>query len=328
MARSSFISGGSMQEWSDKVFSNSGSKSKPIFDEKTKSGSRKDKSGVGGGGGSIQQTPEQAYLSLANAGIKSSPVLFKVISTIHSAKGIGDLMEYLNKEETVNLESSLGNDSMTKEDVKEFSDSWVKEFKHESVAGKDQARNHRFLFHTVISFPKDLHGDHALSITREVMKNELLPRGVDYVMAGHFNEAGHNPHVHVAFKTKRLDGTKLRIDKEMIFNFRRAIAREARNFGINLHHGMSWERGMYSQGMSRTEYESGLYKNAEKLKPKSKELLKEQVKDLKEHVLKATNRTKGIDKIVFKQLRSLETRSNEQTKNLDRGIDLDNVPEL
>jgi hypothetical protein len=303
------------------VFDNSSSK--PIFEENTKSGS-----GVANrSGGALKQSPNEAYLSLANAGIKSSPVFFKVISTVHTAKGIGALMEYLNKEETVELESSLGNSVLSKGDVKSMAEDWVDSFVHESGVGARQKRNHRYLYHTVISFPKGLNGEHALAITRNVMQAELGPRGIDYLMAGHFNEEGHNPHVHIAFKTKKLDGTKLNINKEMIFNFRRAIAREAKDYGVNLHHGMSWERGMYSKGMSRAEYETGKSLEPKKLSKDSKERLSDQISELKEHVLSATNRTKSVDKIVFTQLRSLEKRA-EKTKSLHLDNQMDYGPEL
>lgn len=318
---SNTFAAGLLSSLSDIVFSESSSK--PIFEERTNSGgSRGDVVG-----GSLKQSSNHAYLSLANAGVNSSPVFFKVISAIHTAKGIGSLMEYLNKEETVELESSLGNSILSKEEVSEMAADWVESFKYESMSGASQKRNHRYLYHTVISFPKNLNGEHALAITRNVMEAELGARGIDYVMAGHFNEEGHNPHVHIAFKTKRLDGTKFNINKEAIFNFRRAIAREAQGYGINLHHGMSWERGMYSQGMSRAEYESGKSKEVEKLSKESRELLSDQISDLKQYVLSANNRTKELDKIVFKQLSVIENRADkikERSVHLeqDQGLEL------
>ena len=33
----------------------------------------------------------------------------------------------------------------------------------------------------------------------------------------------------------------------MIFNIRHAIAKEARGYSVTLHHGMSYERGIYSE---------------------------------------------------------------------------------
>jgi gas vesicle protein len=322
MPRSSnTLPSGLLSSLSDLVFDNSSSK--PIFEESTKSGS----AGANRSGGALKQSPNQAYLSLANAGIKSSPVFFKVISTVHTAKGIGSLMEYLNKEETVELESSLGNSVLSKSDVKGMAEDWADSFVRESGVGAQQKRNHRYLYHTVISFPKDLNGEHALAITRNVMQAELGARGIDYLMAGHFNEEGHNPHVHIAFKTKKLDGTKLNINKEMIFNFRRAIAREAQNYGVNLHHGMSWERGMYSKGMTRAEYENGKSLEPKKLSKESKELLSDQISELKEHVLSATNRTKDADKIVFKQLRAI-ANNIEKSKGRTLNIEQDHGPEV
>ena len=51
--------------------------------------------------------------------------------------------------------------------------------------------------HAGMSFPKNLNPEHAMEIARRATDRELGSRGLEYVLAGHFNEEGHNPHVHV-----------------------------------------------------------------------------------------------------------------------------------
>ena len=51
--------------------------------------------------------------------------------------------------------------------------------------------------HAGMSFPKNLKPEHAMEIARRATDRELGSRGLEYVLAGHFNEEGHNPHVHV-----------------------------------------------------------------------------------------------------------------------------------
>lgn len=265
----------------------------------------------------------QRYSSLSSATRYAPPVMMKLISQIRGAGGISDLMHYLNKKETVEIEYHDGSAYLDAVSVENFASHWEDSLTKNATTGRAANENTKLLKHGIIVLPVNTEPAVALDIARTALSRTLGEKGVSYAIAGHFTEEGQNPHVHFAGTFELPNGRRFHYDKEFVFDLREAIADSAFERGIFLHQGMAYEREVKAKGHSKIMEQRGEVRSSVELTDADRQKLKPKLDDLKEVIRGATNRSPGTDTRVEQHLRSIQRSEAEreaQRKNLEQSL--------
>lgn len=272
----------------------------------------------------VEHRANQRYKSVAAASSKAPPVMMKMISTVNSSAGVSDLLHYLNKEESVVIENNHGEAFQTAEEVGDYAKAWRENL--EARNGSSQGRSSRqYLKHGVIVLPRFSDRESALEIARESLGRVFGEVGLEYVMAGHFEEDGQNPHVHFGVNRKMPNGEAFHFGREFIFNLREAIADASFSRGVLLHQGMAYERNVESRTTSRKQLEEGVIRKSKPLTDDSKEKLVDPLNILKGQLNKAAIRTPALDGAVKKQVEAIESKGWSSVKVIMQKADRDLV---
>lgn len=178
----------------------------------------------------------------------SNEAVVKVVSHLKGAS-VGRAIDYIQQEESLNLEDENGR-SLDAEESKKTFERWKADFELDT---QEKQRQTRHATHVVLSVDCEHNDGNAHKVeqaVRETLRANLGDHGYRYMFTVHRDQD--KPHAHVIINNynRRLDGPKLRLNKPELFKMRQDLAVNLKTLGIEQRATMKLDREVSAQLLS------------------------------------------------------------------------------